>query len=226
MAISQGPFTLISKTSLTHDVFELIFTTDIESGPLPGQYILFTLPSGIKRSYSISYFEAGKFHFIIKRLPYEWAGSREICDLEIGAAIHWMGPIGHFVLSDGDVPRLFIGTGTGFAPLYYQIRALETRGFTAKTAFVFGVRNNEDVFYESEFARLTQEYSAFEYTQYLSKGALPTAQPGYVTDALTLEYISLFQEFYICGSPVMVKDAREKLTELGIEKERIKFEQY
>lgn len=124
------------------------------------------------------------------------------------------------------MPRLFIGTGTGFAPLYFQIRALEERNFTAKTEFVFGVREMTDMFYQSEFERLTSMYSHFSFTQFLSQDDTDTTQKGYVTEALTSEYVSQFQEFYICGSPVMVKSVREALTTLGIPKESIKFEQY
>lgn len=47
-----------------------------------------------------------------------------------------------------------------------------------------------------------------------------------MTDWITSENISKYEEFYICGSPAMVKGAREKLEELGIEKEKIFFEQY
>jgi ferredoxin-NADP reductase len=35
-----------------------------------------------------------------------------------------------------------------------------------------------------------------------------------------------FEEFYICGSPAMVKSAREKLEALGITKEQILWEQF
>jgi ferredoxin-NADP reductase len=41
-----------------------------------------------------------------------------------------------------------------------------------------------------------------------------------------MKYIKQFEEFYLCGSPAMVKDAREKLEKLGIPKEKVFFEQY
>jgi NAD(P)H-flavin reductase len=47
-----------------------------------------------------------------------------------------------------------------------------------------------------------------------------------VTDWITEENIASFQEFYICGSPAMVKSAREKLEALGVKKESIFFEPY
>lgn len=226
MAIVQHIFKLLDTKQLTHDVFEIRFSSETAGTPKPGQYILFQLPSGLKRAYSIAYYEGNVFSFIIKKMSYDASGSREICDFPIGQEISGMWPIGHFVLTEGDTSRLFIGTGTGFAPLYFQIRALEWRSFTAKTEFLFGVRNNEDIFYVDEFARLANDHSVFSFTQYLSKDITDTTQHWYVTDGLTQEYVSQFQEFYICGSPAMVKSSREILTWFWIAKENIKFEQY
>lgn len=226
MAIVLNSFQLVEKKSLTHDVFELTFTSDAATVPKPGQYIMFQLSSGLKRSYSIAYHAGNRFTFIIKRMDYEGAGSKEICDSEVGAIIPGMGPIGHFVLTEGDIPRLFIGTGTGFAPLYFQVRALEERGFSAKSEFVFGVRNDADMFYQDEFVRLSNAHESFAFTQYLSQGSQEGTKKGYVSDMLTPDYVANFQEFYICGSPVMVKGVRELLAGLGIAKENIKFEQY
>lgn len=226
MAIASHSFKLVDRKSLTHDVFELTFTSDTATPPKPGQYIMFQLPSGLKRSYSIAYASGNRFTFVIKRMDYDGSGSKEVCDAEVGSSTPGIGPIGHFVLTDGDVPRLFIGTGTGFAPLYFQVRALEERGFKAKSEFVFGVRNDADMFYQNELARLSQTHDSFAFTQYLSQGSAEGTKKGYVSDMLTPEYVANFQEFYICGSPVMVKGVRELLTGLGIAKENVKFEQY
>lgn len=87
---------------------------------------MFILPSSARRAYSIAYSDGRRHLFIIKRLETGKGGSREICDLEIGTEVEIMKPMGHFVLRSIERPKLFIGTGTGFAPLYFQIRrALE-----------------------------------------------------------------------------------------------------
>jgi NAD(P)H-flavin reductase len=48
-----------------------------------------------------------------------------------------MVPLGHFVLKINTTPKLFIGTGTGFAPLYFQIRAMMDSGIKTPLLFVF-----------------------------------------------------------------------------------------
>lgn len=70
------------------------------------------------------------------------------------------------------------------------------------------------------------EYPQFSYIQYLSQDTLEGAKTGYVTELLLPEIVSQYQEFYICGSPALVKSARETLESLGISKESIRFEQY
>ncbi len=50
------------------------------------------------------------------------------------------GPMGRFVLQETPVPKVFIGTGTGFAPLYFMMRKLHASNPHIPTFFVFGVR--------------------------------------------------------------------------------------
>lgn len=40
------------------------------------------------------------------------------------------GPMGRFVLQETPVPKVFIGTGTGFAPLYFMMKSLLNQKMT------------------------------------------------------------------------------------------------
>ena len=60
--------------------------------------------------------------------------------------------MGHFMLDSTPKSTLFIGTGTGFAPLYYQIKFLCEQENPPKMHFVFGVRSEVDAFYHEEIA--------------------------------------------------------------------------
>jgi NAD(P)H-flavin reductase len=80
-----------------------------------------------------------------------------ICDAEVGQVFSGMIPLGHFTLRDTPVSKCFIGTGTGFAPLYCQMLGCIERGLTtAPITFVFGVRNIEDSFYDTEIMGLSE----------------------------------------------------------------------
>ena len=68
-----------------------------------------------------------------------------------------------------------------------------------KAHFVFGVRFNEDMFYQEEFERLAKAYQNFTFTQFLSKGTPNTHEKqGYVGDILTPDFVSQYEEFYLC----------------------------
>lgn len=207
-------------------MYELIFTIQEFTKVEPGQYVLFMLPkSKLRRAYSIGYTDGQTFTFIIKQIE-SGAGSTEICSLEIGEEIMGMVPLGHFVLKETDTPKLFIGTGTGFAPLYFQIRAMMDTELETSLLFIFGVRNVSDVFYIDELNRMKVQYPMFDYRIFLSQEDAKETVRGRVTDFLTRENISSYGEFYLCGSPAMVKDAREKFEGLSVAKEKVFFEQY
>ncbi len=89
----------------------------------------------------------------------------------MGQVFSGMLPLGHFVLRDTQVSKCFIGTGTGFAPLYCQM--LECRGLLSRVAFVFGVRELHDVFHADEIRELALAIPEFEYIPYLSREERP-----------------------------------------------------
>lgn len=119
-------FTLTKNVPLTHNVHELSYhCRDITNEvPLPGQYIMFQLAPGLNRAYSLSDYHAASsiFTLIIKRIP-EGKGSPIICDAKVGTIFSGMIPLGHFTLRNTRNKKCFIGTGTGFAPLYFQIKS-------------------------------------------------------------------------------------------------------
>lgn len=225
-------FTLIEKTALTHDVYELIYhCPDLaQEPPKPGQYVMFQLASGLNRAYSIASYhpENDTFTLIIKRII-DGKGSPSICDAEPETVFSGMIPLGHFTLRETPVNKCFIGTGTGFAPVYFQAKETVERSLSEKVAFIFGVRHKNDSFYTTEMQALQKKHPNFSYHAYFSQEhQLSEAHEctGYVTDWITPENIAPYQEFYICGSPAMVKDAKDRLDALGVQKEHIFFEQY
>lgn len=164
-------FTLISKRELTHDVHELVYNCpDLpKESPKPGQYVMFQLAPGLNRSYSLSDFSGDTFTLVIKRIP-EGKGSPMICDAEIDSVFSGIIPLGHFILRDTPVSKCFIGTGTGFAPLYCQMLGMvEGALIQANVAFIFGVREERDIFYTSEIREIGQKFTKFDYQSYLSR---------------------------------------------------------
>ena len=217
---------LAAKEALTPDVWRLDFRTPSAELPAPGQFFTFFLAPAPNRAYSVAWAETGLLRFVVKRVENGGGGSRRLCDLPVGAKIQAIGPAGRFVLPSAPAPRLFVGTGTGFAPLYFQARAALEADPSAKVGFLFGVRSPEDVFAREELEAWVRKYPNFSFRLCLSRGGDGRCSSGRVTDFLTAAEISGYREFSLCGSPAMVADARALLEGLGVPKEKVFFEQY
>lgn len=226
---------LVEKIQLTHDVYELVYESEEIASPLPWQFLLCDTDSTnpkLRRSYSINDYKSGKIHFIIKKLPDGKGGSTAICEQALWHSMQVWWPMGHFVLPTSLNEKLFfIGTGTGFAPLYFQAKQLLENNPNTPIVFLFGVRTEWDLFYVDIFQEWAKKYSQFSYQFCISQ---PTWEilsyfHGRVTDYLreNLAHAENTNTLYsICGSPAMVTEAREILTTQGITKEYILFEQY
>ncbi|MCD5380628.1 FAD-dependent oxidoreductase [Candidatus Gracilibacteria bacterium] len=227
--MAMKSFTLTEKKALTADVFELHFESSEEFQISSGQFITFILPKIGGRAYSILSQEGNKTVLIIKRVSEEHGGrggSMMICDIEVGTSLNAAGPAGHFVLKEEDNAKLFIGTGTGLVPLYNQILSGLERGDSSDYTLIFGVRTVEDLFYLEECKKIAEKFSNFECNLYLSREDSTGTNKGYVTDFLTSENVSKFEEVYICGAPAMVDSSVEKLEEAGMNEEKIFTEKY
>ena len=213
-------------TKLTHDVHELIFVSELDFDFIPGQFLTFILPSGLRRAYSIVYKNWNRLSFIIKKLEnWRW-WSRELCDLQQGEEISYMWPIWDFILNSLDVNKLFLWTWTGFAPLFCQFKKALENWAKEKIKFIFWVRYKNDLFYELELKNLKNEYTNFDYLLYLSREDTFQYRKWYVSNFLTRESVAQFSEFYVCWRVQMIQDSRIRLDSLWIEKDRIFFEQY
>lgn len=221
-------YTLREKKTLTSDVFLLKFSIDtIVTNPLHWQFITFILPNGLwGRAYSILNFKDGIFELIIKRLENGKWGSKYICDLPVGWELKGVGAAWHFVLQKNNKNKLFLWTGTWFVPLYYQILGSIENVLDCKLKMIFWVRTLSDMFFEQELEEIKEKNPQFSYDLYLTQEQKDWYHFWRITSKITADTILGFEEFYICGSPMMVDDMLEILQSLWIQKEQIFTEKY
>lgn len=218
-------YKLISKKQLTNDVFELIFEWE-DKEVKPGQFMMFNLVSWLKRAYSISHKNWNKFEFVIKRLENGKWWSKEICDSNVWDSIDFSWPFGHFVLQENNSNKIFIWTGTWFAPLYFQFIEDLKKWNKNKILFLFWVRTKNDFFYQEELENIKKNYPNFDYKIFLSKEDMDWFEKWHVTTYINKENISGYEEFYMCWSNPMIQESRELLEKSWVQKEKIYFEQY
>lgn len=206
--------------------FELVEPKEITF--LPGQTVMLYIAPGVNRSMSIASPPSEKTsitlaHDVAPMGPYsKWALSAKP-----GDSIDFMGPLGAFVLDkESHRKKVFVATGTGVAPFYGMILDYFATGGMDDITLYWGLRHEEDIFWQKEFEQLSQTHPNFRLTLTLSQ---PDdnwqGKRGHVGDHLFTDEQNLSgSDFYLCGNKNMITDMRTRLTAAGVPPTQIKFE--
>lgn len=161
--------------------------------------------------------------------------SSYLFSLTAGDRVTIAGPYGEFYAKDTENEMVFIGGGTGMAPLrshiFDQLKRIKTK---RKISFWFGVRSKRDLFYHEEFERLAAEHPNFTYVAALSdpKSDDDWGGPvGFIHQVACERYLSSHDapedcEYYMCGPPLMISAVQKMLTDLGVPEENVMFDDF
>ncbi len=200
-----------------------------------GQFVTVPVAEGVLRSYSIaSPPEDPRWLKLAVDVQPGGPGSRFFAALQPGQDVKFQGPYGAFVVRDDAQPHLvFVGTGTGIAPLRSMILDLERRGQgDRRMTLFFGVRFVDDLMYHGEFLALAAKYpDTFTYIPTLSRpedGDWPgdTGRVTTVIPRLLAPEVAAGATAYLCGSKEMLKEVTEILVGLGMDRKHVKKEQF
>jgi len=168
----------------------------------------------------------------LNRVP-EGFFSNFLCDLREGERVKLHGPHGYFVLKNPPRSSIFIGTGTGIAPLRGMLQWLfkqdESLYRGKEFWLVFGVRYEKDLYYHDEFQRMEREHPEFHYLPTLSRENPGwSGARGYVQEHVRrIATGKQDWDAYICGMKDMVIANRDLLrNELGWERKSVLFERF
>lgn len=228
---------LVRSVSLTDDTKHLEFA--VEDVPrfdfAAGQFVSMKEPHDgreITRAYSIASppRDNNTFDLCLNRVP-EGFFSNFLCDLAEGETVPFHGPHGYFVLKNPVRDSLFVGTGTGIAPLrgmLHWLLADESRHRGHEFWLVFGVRYQRDLYYNEEFMQMAREHQNFHYLPTLSRDNLGwTGARGYVQEHVRrLAHGRTDMDAYICGLKDMVLANRNLLKELGWDRKAVIYERF
>lgn len=217
-----------ARKLVARDMLELRLLRPIDFDHLAGQFIQFEISDNgkiAKRAYSIaSNPRSPELEFCIKLLPGGLA-SAYFQQATPESILTFTGPQGRFVCATRGRPMMFVATGAGLGPIMGMITdELKNRGTKEHIELIFGVRSQEDIFWIDRLDALQKEHSNFTYRVTLSQpqGAWP-GYSGRVTMHLP-ESSNGDKQFFLCGSPDMVKETREKLMNRGTDPNDIHFE--
>ena len=149
--------------------------------------------------------------------------------LKEGDTIHTGFPYGVFTIREPWQENLiFVGTGTGIAPLRGMIKNLYEKDCTKNIWLVFGNRYEADILYNEEWQALLKKYPNFHFIPTVSRGKNWTGETAYVQEIVKREFRGKTEgyDFYGCGLVPMCQQLKAALIEMNIPKERIHFEQF
>ena len=221
---------LATKVQVSKNVYLERFILDDpkEITFIAGQTVMLYVAPGINRSMSIASLPEEKnslllAHDVEPMGPYsQWALSAKS-----GDPMTIMGPLGVFVV-DKESPRkkVFVATGSGIAPFYPMIKDYLTHGGTSEVVLYWGLRGEEDIFWQKEFEMLVRQYKNFKSVLTLSQGSDSwVGKRGHVQDHIFMdEQNVLGTDFYLCGNKTMTNDMRDRLKNAGVPDSQVKFE--
>ena len=183
-------------------------------GKLKRSYSIFSKPSEPTLDLCVKILEGGQASEIFKKI-------------EVGEKLEITEATGHFIITEEDIDRSYVATGTGLAPIASMIRtSLEDFGHKSKIYLLFGVRHEEDIFYIEELKELSKNHENFSFELTLSRPSENwKGNSGRVSAHLPEKIIDRKNNhFYLCGSPEMVKDVSKLLSDDGVDMKNIKFE--
>jgi CDP-4-dehydro-6-deoxyglucose reductase len=154
-------------------------------------------------------------------------------EVGVGSFIRVSEPIGKFTRprpESFNEPIIFVCTGTGIAPFRSMVLdIINHRVPFRRLLIVKGCRTTQDILYHREMRELAEQHPNFSFIPVLSRPDSPDWEgpTGYVHGV----YLDLLEQypdalFYLCGWKVMIQEARTRLAERGVSKDRIRFELY
>ncbi|MCF7890744.1 2Fe-2S iron-sulfur cluster binding domain-containing protein [Candidatus Bipolaricaulota bacterium] len=225
---------VISTRDVTPSIKEIIFdliepeTIDFKAG----QYVQVQVPTNgdtVDRAYSIASEESVQDRVMLNvQLIEGGLGSTYLHELEEGDQVEFTGPFGDFYVQPSDAKIIGVAGGVGLAPLRSIAFSVLEKEIEREIWLFFGVRTLDDLYYHEDFQELAEKHENFNYVP-----ALDSSQPewdgevGLITEVMD-DYLEEGKnmEGYLCGPPPMMDATIDLLTEYGIDKEDILYDDF
>ncbi|MCU0748125.1 MAG: NADH:ubiquinone reductase (Na(+)-transporting) subunit F, partial [Akkermansiaceae bacterium] len=162
-------------------------------------------------------------------------GSAWMFALRPGDAVAAVGPFGDFHIRPTQKEMVYIGGGSGMAPLRSHITHLfETQKTSRKVSFWYGARSRQELFYQDHFESIAQRFPNFSYHPALSSPLDEDGwkgRTGFIHEVVFEHYLKNHPhpkaiEFYLCGPPQMMKACQKMLRDLGVADSQITFDEF
>jgi CDP-4-dehydro-6-deoxyglucose reductase len=205
LQISWYKALIIAKKPVSNTAMEVQLKTALNEFK-PGQYVTVRFKDDIgyfNRAYSIVDMRDGIVTLCVT-LVRGGRGSSFFVNYEVGGEVEITAPKGGFCLQETKNPKVFVGTGTGVAPL---VAMMESCSDVKKTLY-FGQRKEKDLFYLDRLAKIPNldVYTCLDFADDDWTGLRGRVTEHFLNYPLTKD-----TEVYTCGSDPMMNGLRDIL---------------
>lgn len=220
--IKTLPCRIDALTPLSDDIMHVLLRLPPNSSLdyIAGQYVDIIGANGVRRSYSLASTKRSdaKLEFHIRKVPngamsHYWFSNAKVNDI-----LRIEGPLGTFSLRSSTFDNIiFLGTGTGIAPIKAMLGelALDSEATANRHVHVYwGGRTPQDIYENFHFSNFN-----FTYVPSLSrKNSAWSGRVGYVQNCVIEDGVEISNAVvYACGSEAMIHSARTLFTAHGLD---------
>lgn len=239
LAVRKRRARVVEAREIARETRSITFEFDGDPLPFrPGQYLRVIVPpheglgEAVQRAYSFASRPGTNRVSIVVRRAKSGLASVWLHDvLAEGDELDMVGPFGSFEAPRGDGPLLCVAGGTGLAPFFPILAAMEESGEFEKrdVILVVGVREPADLFRAEELQALAGRVRRFRFVPVAQEADEAwTGWRGRVTDAIEtiLSADSRAWSAALCGSPGMVQACERLLARHGISGEAVSHDSF
>jgi len=177
------------------------------------------------RAYSIASTDEIKNGF---RLVFKFVegglASKFVWNLKENSVLDFTGPFGRVFFQEPPTEQVvFLNTGSGVSQHFSFIESNMKKHPNLKYRMLFGVRHEEDVYYQEELGRLSNGLKDFKFQYCLSRAKEDwQGLRGYVQNHIeAFDFMNVPTTFYLCGNGAMIKDVKAKLEAAGFDMKQV-----
>lgn len=230
-------FKIVEKNVESDLVTSFVFAP-VDMGPVidykPGQYIGVevaneSFPYTEIRQYSLSNIPNGKdYRISVKKelLPQPGLVSNYLHDqLSIGDIIDLYAPAGDFFFANKNKPVVLVSAGVGVTPMQAMLEYKASIGYQQPVYYLHACENEQQHSFKERTNDICQSLNWHAHTWYneeldSSTGNIHKGLMNFSAVDLPLEDA----DFYLCGPVGFMKYAKQSLTDLGVEPDRVHYE--
>jgi len=232
--------TLLGRTEVAKGTMAFQFEKPNNFVFKAGQYIDLTLsgseaqlgpPDGMTHTFSLASSPCDEDLVVTTRMRHT-AFKQAISSLPIGSGARIEGPMGSFSLHKNTArPAVFLAGGIGIAPFLSMLSYATKEKLRHPIVLFYANRHLEDAAFIETLWKLERANPRFRFVPTLTRAANNNGwkgKTGYISSEMLVMHVGVLRGpiYYIAGPPAMVAASRRTLSEVGVDEDDVRTEEF